>query len=121
MIKAEELRKGNYVTYHDPEEGDMSNQVDCEDIAKIDEDPEYAALHSPIAITEEIFLAAGFEKSDYPNFSLKVGAIKLRCRIQIGICYAELENIYLADKIRYVHQLQNLYHVLLGTELKIKL
>lgn len=71
----------------------------------------------PIPITEEWLIKLGFEKSDYPNFTRKVSALTMTCRIQIGINYSEFGGIYFGDKFQYVHQLQNFIFAVSGQEI----
>ncbi|WP_346236731.1 hypothetical protein ABDK00_014135 [Niabella insulamsoli] len=77
---------------------------------------------SPIPITEEILIKAGFEKSFGTNWEYErsIGAIKMYCLWNTE-WYFELGGIYLGDHPKYLHQLQNIYYSLLGKELEIKL
>lgn len=72
---------------------------------------------SAIPITEEWLIKLGFEKSDYPNFTRKVSALTMTCRIQIGINYSEFGGVYFADKFKYVHEIQNFIFSVSGQEL----
>lgn len=127
---------GNYLIYHsDTDEGDMICQIDADDILNIDEDPEYALMHSPIKLTEEILLKAGFEKKltklkgdvDYIDYRIDHFALFILPKGIIEVEYYALndditmeERTYLVT-IKFVHQLQNLHFILLGKELKIEL
>lgn len=74
----------------------------------------------PISLTEEWLLKFG-STGTYGNwqYTLPVGAITFHFRRNIE-WYSELGGIYLGSKIKYVHQLQNLYFALTGEELKTK-
>lgn len=122
MIKANEIRLGNYVV-------SIENNI-----YQIDEhDFEYThngciSDINPIPITEELLVKFGFEKPSvcgsyvilYLNDENKPSSLQIplfrKDVIQIcrsGICAYEA-------KCEYVHQLQNLYFALTGEELEIK-
>jgi hypothetical protein len=114
MIKANELRVANLVYYKDkicPIESiersgyvevgtDIGGWVECCDVDDIE----------PIPLTHKILNDAGFNIVGDDNFK--------------GIIY-EIENTdewqYNSTKLKYLHQLQNLYFALTGEELKIQL
>lgn len=118
-MKIQDLRIGNYI---------QRNGINCtvelingetEDVYFLGKDFYYNEniMHiEPIEITEEWLLSFGFNKSGstiYKNIgSIEIGTIAngKRFYIQIGT-----ENVTL--KTKYVHQLQNLYFALTGTEL----
>lgn len=75
----------------------------------------------PIPLTEEWFIKCGYEKADGVDYVLRISALKMTSRIHSNICYSEVGGIYLGDRIKYVHELQNLYHSLTGNELTISL
>lgn len=122
MVKANELRIGNLLlmTFEGVIEAMTARSIGYINTAN---NKGHTHPFEPILLTEEILIKAGFEKIDYPNFQLKIGNLKLKCRIQgaINVCYSELEDIYLGDRIKYVHDLQNFYFALRGTELNITL
>ncbi len=74
-----------------------------------------------IPLTEEILLKCGFIESSKHDFKLmlKICGINLYCRFNTE-WYFELEGIYLGAKPKHLHELQNLYFALLGSELTIK-
>lgn len=120
MIKVQELRIGNKVK--------RVSRHRCEFICyetigliKMD-DAYYGELPSsycePITITEDILLTVGFKPLDSVNFFIPVGAQKIIMRIQSGIPYCEFLGCYIADRIKYLHQLQNAYYVISGRELE---
>lgn len=87
--------------------------------------PIYAKDVTPIALSEEILLKAGFKANDIvywiamPNLKselhIEVYPNEVVCTIQSG--HMEL----ILDAINHLHQLQNLYFALTGTELTINL
>ncbi|WP_131535516.1 hypothetical protein [Pedobacter nototheniae] len=125
MIKTNELRIGNIVR-HTNVNGTFDLPV-CEIGKHIcllwsKNNSEWGVHESQIdgiSVTEQILLKAGFEASDYPNYKIKVSALTLTCRIQIGINYSEFGGIYFGDKFRYLHQLQNFIFSVSGQDLKV--
>lgn len=115
MIKANELRIGNYVST----EVDEFISIDGTNKYRIIIEGDYVSegYVNPIPLTEEWLLKFGFTKHGFddpldlywchPNL---IGAINERCLIYD---YSRL-------KIQYVHQLQNLYFALTGEELVCK-
>ena len=80
----------------------------------IDEPPNYT--HSsiePIPLTEEWLLKFGFVKDKLTNFDY----YKDDFEIHLPNYFKYKDSIL--NKIKHVHQLQNLYHALTGKELKI--
>ena len=75
----------------------------------------------PIELTEEILLKCGFENNlDIYFFDEIEGYIKLPFK---GSEYFLFKS-YGGDavcKLKYIHQLQNLYHTIIGNELNVKL
>lgn len=69
----------------------------------------------PIPLTEEWLLKFGFE--EYMD-GLRLNSIVIRLE-KSELWYVSKHNIVL-NKIRYVHQLQNLYFALTGEELTVK-
>ena len=123
MIKAEELRIGNWIK----EEGYIS----CAENLKVDLDlmqdiiensqrefqGEDDELYYPIPFTEEILLKCGFEilgLSDRNNYSViknTEGYFFIDC----------MEDITIGKELKSVHQLQNLYYAITGEDLTINL
>lgn len=138
-MTANQLRVGNYLYYHikddldERKEWDEINAVDAEDILAIsDGRGEYLI---PIPLTGDWLEKFGFKSIDKQSnlfYSSKLIRITLpTSRCTSGVCYVSVrgckvfnnENYFRAGinlKIKYVHQLQNLYFVLTGKELKIK-
>lgn len=74
----------------------------------------------PIPLTEEILLKCGFEKLKYERYKLVVKGFSIEFELtgkyMFG-CFLEMVGL----DIQYLHELQNLYFVLTGKELEIKL
>lgn len=124
MIKPEEIHKGNLLMweddskeiikvtgfYEDEEKGDI---VKFEGgVAQLDE-------FIPIPLTEEILIKAGFErKNGYGLRHSKISFIAIKVADAQGYHFKSTDiNIEIAT----LHQLQNLFYSLTGTELKIQL
>lgn len=124
QIKANELRIGNYF-YWEAEGKKYIMQVDTEDFSGVENFKNY----QPIPLDESILLSCGFEKDDtgvdmfdqdYHEWYQKEYPI-------IGVLCQSSDKSYLFDentdmlRIKYLHQLQNLYFALTQTELEINL
>ena len=122
MIQATELRIGNYLTYHTPDDTDMPCKIDAQDILNISTNYMHnAEIHSPIPLTEEILLKCGFE-IDYhigDDVNFTIGNIDIRKRS--GMDYYVFYNKETQVRILHIHQLQNLYWCLCGKELEVNL
>jgi len=132
MINKSELRLGNWVFGHDPQ----SMSYGVKKYFQVDEisedgincwrvegfDSEYATF-DPIPLTPKVLLAAGFGLSEFQNrmvityennkFDIWLYYYKEKC-IYSSSCFPDG-----AKPINYLHQLQNLYFALTGTELEI--
>ena len=109
-MRANELRVGNWVSQYG-----LNFKLELEDFKK----PNL----NPIPLTEEWLLKFGFEEQGKSIiFSIEHQGMKLVIDI-----YQGLNNIHLVFenmsapliKIKYVHQLQNLFFALTGEELKL--
>lgn len=130
MINLNELRIGNYVsalgmathkvTYIDSE----NEYIACEEFS---ERP--ISEFEPILLTEEWLVKLGFDLINEGylcldcgisvNFKFKKDGSLLKGQImqmRFGVGYTNSRN----DRIKYVHQLQNLFFALTGEELTIK-
>lgn len=67
----------------------------------------------PIPLTEEILLKCGFDTESIPYHCINGNVV---------IYYSQGDFLckYTGHEIKYLHQLQNLYYALTGTELTIK-
>jgi len=118
MIKAQDLRIGNIVSYR----GELFEVFDliCKssvelDSEKLDRHVNNADLNNifPVDISEEILLKVGFEKNrqewSFESFCLQI--------FQGWLHYSAGEGLKLSNEIKRLHQLQNLYFALTGQEL----
>lgn len=111
-LKPEELRVNSYYQYLS---GDPF-QLGMYDFGRLKDLPKHL-WPQPIELSEEWLVKVGASKSfENWQYTIPVGAITLHFRCNTE-WYSELGGIYLGSKIRYVHQLQNLYYALTGNEL----
>lgn len=124
-IEAKELRVGNKLQYYIGEDGCEWEEttIDWQDIKWATEENEnFNKVHKPIPITEDILLRMGFVKE--PNASKTNdlfihGILSLAKREGDYSCAIHTLLTYpLPVKVKYVHQLQNLFHALTGQELE---
>jgi hypothetical protein len=118
-MKASELRIGNLVM--DGKDIEQVNARMIDMLVKIEAD------FDPIPLTEEWLLKLGFKQCGYEMLSWKHETLLPSFNLD-GINWADFDepdyqflNYKVADeilRIDYVHQLQNLYFVLTGEELK---
>jgi len=108
-----ELRIGNWVKRNEQPEG---FQIESRSFIVCERDP---LLYEPIPLTEEWLIKFGFSGSTI-DISDKISG----CIDSIyfnGICIGTASSEYSGlHRIKYVHQLQNLYFALTGEELTIK-
>ncbi len=122
MIKANELRIGNYIFYR----GEILEEVSsifCEDlfdrINDLDE-----SNYDAIPLTEEWLMKLGFdiirtlEKGANPILGIFVTSISLKTVPNFKITFSG--SLEYEVGVKYVHQLQNLVFVMTGEELTIK-
>lgn len=125
-IKAEDLRKGNIITTT----GQPERIRGCVDNLVYFEDETSAGIGYcfGIPLTPEILIKAGF---NYKNDTSSVARLEIAyidsgypCSLQSsgsGICIARSGVGAITAPVFYVHQLQNLYHILTGEEININL
>lgn len=108
-MKPTELRIGNWIKRNTQSDG---FQIDHHSFWSCERNPEN---YKPIYLTEDWLEKFGFKTDDI---------IWVKDEIQIGhyksgfyLCSGTL--LRLSKKIKYVHQLQNLYFALTGKELKL--
>jgi len=120
-MKATELRIGNWINYIGSGDVQLSSK---EALCNVFDDLESEyPLSSPIPLTEEWLLKFGFKERDDERYR----DIRICNKLYLAIEIKKLEAI-IGDaiewtkpiKIKYVHQLQNLYFALTGEELTIK-
>ena len=124
MIKANELRIGNILYSNLTERNFICNSEDIYNLAM-----DYNANNANyVELTEEWLLKFGFEKDDtgvdmFDQDYCEWYQIEFPI---IGVLCQSSDKSYLFDentdtlRIKYVHQLQNLYFALTGEELTIK-
>ena len=115
MTQPQELRIGNYVEYNG-EIIKLDGSLLC---CYIQNELEFPL--NPIPLTEEILLKFGFEeKSKSKNFYLGNFRFHISKPANYdGFIFCDGYDV-ITDKIKYVHQLQNLYFALTGEELTFK-
>jgi hypothetical protein len=119
MIKPEELRIGNWVKWPNEKEPNEAEWAHGHWLGVFDKNYPFP---DPIPLTEEWLIKLGFEKQQEEHVWYE---------LQISSSLALIEGdkngymeVFLLDhddsvRVRYVHQLQNLYFALTGEELKI--
>jgi hypothetical protein len=121
MLKPNELRIGNWLEYPFIGKSQIRNGMDIDNV--------YEDAGNPIPLTPEILEKLGLEQSTHQKFARHWFSFDLRLSIRVlkkdGRCwvrYAGYPITNLTEKqgsIYYLHQLQNLYFALTGTELTI--
>ena len=123
MIKANELRIGNFITYADKigiVDGFINREI-CHSSGNRDynEEPSYEPFKG-IQITEEWILRAGFEKltsieKGFKSNSYTYGrGYSFIVHLNNGLLST---NFWQGNEKKFVHQLQNLFFSLVGEEL----
>ena len=110
-MKASELRIGNLVKYKHLSE---SSSISAIDISQISDDNSNV---EPIPITEEWCIKFGFQKDLENTIYKNINKHCFLCYDNNIVLLLEEENNWCITKIKYVHQLQNLYLALTGEEL----
>lgn len=106
MIKANELRIGNYI--YDNLKNWVIKMHSANGIVNVESKPHE---YSPIELSEEWLLKAGFKKIGRIFYHDSFWACELSSHNELR--FEDLDNLY----IKYVHQLQNLYFCFCGEEL----
>jgi hypothetical protein len=122
-----DLRIGNVVNYHSSEDGLLPNTIDAQDLATFEANPIYFnQFYSPIPITVEMLVEElGFGKRIDGNcIDLYIGINPITHDWLFHIKYIIDDNIFFYQngyhEIRYLHELQNLYHSLTREMLTLK-
>jgi len=139
-MNVKELRIGNLVKLNADELNKLEEESNVENVFKIDKLDihgdislyheeemlyEYTSdsLINPIQLTEEWLIKFGFKITINTSYS-SGRAIEYNVCRKDDITYNSLQDLWwigvLHPKIKYVHQLQNLYFALTGVELKLK-
>jgi hypothetical protein len=124
-LKASDLRVGNWVNYQG--KPIIIKEIYCHDEA-LTELPGYCINHTtidaynPILLTDEILYHTGFDLF-YNNPRLECFYVNTSSYYPFNIVESSDHRFYYNDnlEIKYLHQLQNLYHALTGQELEINL
>jgi hypothetical protein len=129
-MKAEELRIGNWINdtgedggfyqvygIYPPSNGFESYSISYRNgyFRTILEDGDYDYIQ-PIPLTEEWLLKFGFE---WKNHAMRLGDFCIRQQIDGWIIYLSNESYNKSIKLKFFHQLQNLFYYICGEELKI--
>lgn len=129
MIKANELRIGNWV------QAPLGEYMRVEQIGYKD-NPDYIFARydkgfgqnsfSGIPLTPEILEKAGFNKLGGSKFVYRIPVQEFEISVSLKLNYAYIDTQWGQASIKrpifkYLHQLQNLYFALTGTELEINL
>jgi hypothetical protein len=126
-LKAKDLRIGNLVGKYIKDCDTYYYAICTVDLINLDSFVSFDELdnyknseyvkYDPIPLTEEWFLDFGFEEEeDYFVYVLSYDFGEIKIYRQGG--YFFIEGV-IKQEVKYVHQLQNLYHALTGNELEI--
>lgn len=109
-MKASELRKGNYVNWN----GEFINGITTNSIHLLDIGTIEGEI-TPIPLTEEWLIKLGFWHEDYYNrakrYISKSPIILFKNNAHFELCF------YPNCEIKYVHEMQNIYYVIMKEEL----
>lgn len=125
-LSATELRIGNLFYYHivdemdERGEWDEISQIDYDDLRILTEFKDNSE-YKPIPLSEEWLLKFGFTKPAH-SFIGDIFHLSEWDEFKNTWCVVmNKNNAVVVSKLKYVHQLQNLYFALTGTELPIDL
>lgn len=133
MIQANELRVGLWFKREIPGRNEAWEDIQIDEgimYSIFSESLEYALNDLyPIPLTPEILERAGFVKTEHKlplltYYDYRLGncvASVIPSGIEIEFCGLDIEERTYITKVNHIHQLQNLYFALTGTELTIKL
>jgi hypothetical protein len=115
-MKENELRIGNWIKY-EGNEIQLTKQKFKLSVFTLGLDE----LHEPIPLTEEWLIKFGLEDKEFKGtYHFVFFDEPLQIYKSYGIWRIMFYRINRIKDLRYVHQLQNLYFALTGTELKVK-
>lgn len=131
MINLKELRLGNWVYILDIGKCAQIKSIDSEGVTHhVMWGHVYADMIEPIPLTEEILLKCGFIKDNNGNYwiDLQTHYLELMSsNVYWYPVYAQTPEMSHQDeqrvsinRIQYVHELQNLFFAITGTELELK-
>lgn len=120
MIKASDLRLGNWVLSNNPFAGWIPVRIGAEDFANFDEN-EFKA----IALTPEILEKAGFKDGKKEIGEGVFTELDYDGHYNVFIRQIDSQKdeslVLMPTELKYLHQLQNLYFAFTGEELEINL
>ena len=127
-MKANELRIGNYVYYVFTSGNKEDHIFDIGDFEHIAIHEPAKEIYQPIPLTEEWLVKFGFDKVTDFEFSIDDSYLTLKVEddnwdelcMDVFIMTLDMHKPFYITCIEYVHQLQNLYFALTGTELETK-
>ena len=116
-MKASELRIGNLISWISSGNIEKVMKIDLKYVNEVSEKD-----LSPIPLTEEWLLKIGFENDleISHNVYFKKHFYLEYPKDEVGYNFGWFGVLETAIKCKYVHELQNLYFILTGTELEIK-
>ena len=118
-MKETDLRIGNLVNYETLEGDVLPNIIDWQDLKWLSEDEQsFNLAHSPIPLTEEWLLKFGFKQDETYVSEQNPYLDYIKDEVRISMPYFSFEygdGAFM--ELKHVHQLQNLYFALTGTEL----
>ena len=138
-MKATELRIGNFVFDDDTDKIMVVSKIETEEFTDWNSGEEfsitclefgtkksyYDGVFRPIPLTEEILLKFGFEKAPLV-YKYSKGYFTYDSKLKYFTYFTDIEDggyeniIIPKERLKYVHQLQNLYFALIGEELILK-
>lgn len=124
-MEASELRIGNYLI-NIAKTSNVITRIDIDDLKKINYQ---AGMHYvPIPLTEQLLLKCGFTKNEENKFfrifiksSYEFEYNILNKCVSMWYPQRYVEGYNAVVRCEFLHQIQNLYFALTGTELKIEL
>ncbi len=123
MINARELRIGNliYENTIDLENGNMVDVIITVEPNSISQCYQRTNSFKPIELTEDILIKCGFIRDGISDDEIWQKWYDVSCfKIIKGTTDYYIIPCYPTCRIKYLHQLQNLYYALTGKELEIK-
>ena len=130
MLKANELRIGNFIKFHNHLETEkvvtvnarfFSSLAGGRSLEEMKPDEELSNYYFGIPLTTDILKKCGFiEKKDwYYKEKFLLGFLTTEDNLQAEWKFGGVDGVWNLINIKYLHQLQNIYHALTGVELKI--
>ena len=134
MIQKTDLRTGNHLKYYIGEEGVTwdATKIDWQDIQWCEEKNEnFNEVHKGIDITTTILVMSGFTEDNNGNFWYNLQTHYLEIIVGVDGFYpiyaqlaeftSEAEQRVGLQRVRFIHELENLFFVLTGQEWNVNL